>query len=508
MRLKRTASVLLILSMLMNTAAIPTSAAAYETGDVNMDGSVNILDVIMINRAVLGKEVLSDEARVLGDVDRDGSCDSTDSLAILKYLVGIIPDFSDPNDHIRDGGDTLTIVSWNDNDLKNMIQVFNEDHPDINVEYLNCGGNSGMAAETLYWQFLNSGEDIDLYIAEVGWILKYINDDDYSVPLSELGITEDEFDGAYEYTLEVGRDSSGILKGASWQAAPGGYCYNADLAEQYLGITSPEEMQDRISDWDSFYDLSEELSQATNGEVTITASLDDMWQCYFTSLKSPWIVDGKLNTEPAREFTERIMKYVYNKSIDLNVSQWGKYDWLVLGKEGGTLGYFFSTWCLTEGNQLAECCGTDGNWRLIKGPQEYFWGGSWLCLSPHCDNKSDAATFIRYFTTEEKSMKKYAEYSGDFVNNRAVMEDLAESEYSNPLLGGQNQFAILKDVAEEIDLSNLTPYNETLKSCLKMSLHSLPMYEALHDPNVSVDAVIQDFELSVRAKLPELFPEE
>lgn len=57
-------------------------------------------------------------------------------------------------------------------------------------------------------------------------------------------------------------------------------------------------------------------------------------------------------------------------------------------------------------------------------------------------------------------------------------------------------------------LTNLTPYNEQLKICLKTALHSGPMYDALYDPNVSSDAVIEAFELEVKHMLPDLFPDE
>ena len=125
------------------------------------------------------------------------------------------------------------------------------------------------------------------------------------------------------------------------------------------------------------------------------------------------------------------------------MAQWGEYDWMVLGKEEGTLGYFFSTWCLTAGNQLEQICGAEGNWRLVQGPQEYFWGGSWLCVSPNCDNKTEAARFIKYFTSDAETMEKYALASGDFVNNKTVMEKIAASDSFLCLLRNEQTFFLL-----------------------------------------------------------------
>ncbi|MBR0483820.1 MAG: extracellular solute-binding protein, partial [Oscillospiraceae bacterium] len=291
------------------------------------------------------------------------------------------------------------------------------------------------------------------------------------------------------------------LKGASWQAAPGGFCYNTTLAEQYLGVKSPEEMQAKISDWNKFEETAEELYEATDGAVTITATIDGMWQCYASAANAPWVVDGKVNTQTATDFTNMLIPYVMNDYIDPTIEQWST-EWKTLGKENKTLGYFYSTWCLTSGTQLEENCGTEGNWNIVIGPQEYFWGGSWLCVSPKCDNRTEAKQFIKYFTSDAESMEKYALASGDFVNNKSVMEKISAGDYSNPLLGGQNQFAVLKDVAENIKLNeSITPYDETLKQALRYALYSSIF-------NGNAQEVINEFLVQAKNDVPELFPEE
>ena len=66
----------------------PEKKAAY--GDVNEDNGVDILDVIALNRYLLGSTTLSEQGKVNADVDNSGTPDSTDSLNILKAVVEII----------------------------------------------------------------------------------------------------------------------------------------------------------------------------------------------------------------------------------------------------------------------------------------------------------------------------------------------------------------------------------------------------------------------------------
>lgn len=54
------------------------------------DDTIDVLDVIVINKVVLGKEVLTETQQKIADVNQDGVVDTNDSLIMLKYIVGLI----------------------------------------------------------------------------------------------------------------------------------------------------------------------------------------------------------------------------------------------------------------------------------------------------------------------------------------------------------------------------------------------------------------------------------
>ncbi|MBR4319377.1 MAG: dockerin type I repeat-containing protein [Oscillospiraceae bacterium] len=62
--------------------------------DVNGDGDIDIMDVITVNKAILGKELLTEEQNIAADVDKNNKVDSNDALLLMKYIVGIITDFN------------------------------------------------------------------------------------------------------------------------------------------------------------------------------------------------------------------------------------------------------------------------------------------------------------------------------------------------------------------------------------------------------------------------------
>lgn len=67
-----------------------TDADEILYGDVNVDGLVNISDVLALNKNLLAGEALSETAKKNADVDLDGSPTAADALNILKYTVKLI----------------------------------------------------------------------------------------------------------------------------------------------------------------------------------------------------------------------------------------------------------------------------------------------------------------------------------------------------------------------------------------------------------------------------------
>ncbi|MDE7122496.1 MAG: dockerin type I repeat-containing protein [Oscillospiraceae bacterium] len=58
-------------------------------GDINLDGALDIRDVVLMNRVYVGCEAVTPLQIYAGDMDKSGKIDLSDSMRVLRKLVGL-----------------------------------------------------------------------------------------------------------------------------------------------------------------------------------------------------------------------------------------------------------------------------------------------------------------------------------------------------------------------------------------------------------------------------------
>lgn len=420
----------------------------------------------------------SSEASKVEEPSEDTSEDSSDAQDTTKAEEST----GEIADSVGKGGDTFTVAAWNADDVPFLIAQWKGlDYKSIQddlandavdgIKFINFGVGGGEASEK-YDNLFKSGDDLDVYFCEADWALKYINDDEKTLPLADLGLGDSDFANIYSYTDEIGKSSDGVRKGVSWQAAAGGFQYRSDLAQEYLGVTSPEEMQAAIGDWDKFVEAAQTVSEKSSGKTALADTLGGMWQAYACGRTTPWVVDNALQIDDfCKEFADTA-KALWDCGGVTKNGQWTD-EWTAAGTNDTCMGYFVSTWGF--GGFALDAAGgeggaTYGKWAVCQGPQPFFWGGTWIVVNPKTDNGEEARDFIISATSNEDQMSTYAVNKPEYVNNSKVMDDLISSntvfnEKITNNLGGQNFYAELADNAKTIDFNGLiTPYDATIKT--------------------------------------------
>ena len=352
--------------------------------------------------------------------------------------------------------------------------------------------------ETLLKQADAAADDkIDIFLIEADYALKYVGTD-YTMPVADLGITEDELANQYGYTKDVVTDGNGALKGVSWQGCPGVMIYNRAAAKEVFGSEEPADIQAKFSDWDAFVASAKELKDKG---YSVVSSVNDTYRVYSNNVTSPWVVDGKINLDPNIkkwvDDSKALVDAGYAGTHDLWSDDWSKGFY----PDGKVFAYFGPAWLIdfcmaadTEGS-IANA----GGWAATEGPQGFNWGGTWICAATGTDNQTLVADIMRQLTCNEEIMTDIVKKDNDFVNNKPAMEAMAADEsYGDAVLGGQNALGMFCAGADKIVMDQITIYDQGCTEEFQKAMKGY--FEGQQD----FDAAYEAFCKAVVEKYPEL----
>lgn len=347
--------------------------------------------------------------------------------------------------------------------------------------------------ETLLKQKDAAQDDkIDLFLIEADYALKYV-DTEYTMPVSDLGITDADLSKQYQYTKDIVTDSSGQIKGVSWQGCPGVLIYRRSIAKDVFGTDEIDKIQEKLADWDKFTAAAKEVKDKG---YYMLSGYDDAYRVFSNNVSSKWVVDGKINVDANIKNWVDQTKDFTDKGYNNKTSLWST-DWSTgFTPEGKVFCYFGPAWFVdfTLGGH-----GIDGDWYATKGPQGFFWGGTWICGATGTDNQSLIKDIILKLTTDDEIMKDIVVDDNDFVNNTTVMDAMAtDTTYASKVLGDSNPLATYAAGASSIDLSNISPYDQ---GCTEEFQSAMKDY---FDGNATYDEALQNFYSAITVKYPEL----
>lgn len=377
------------------------------------------------------------------------------------------------SDEVVEEGKVLNIYCWNE-EFKSRVT-------DHYPGYVEVDGTTGTIGDvTVMWNITPSADNayqnnldetllgqadaaaddkIDIFLVEADYAGKYVNTD-YSLALSELGITDADLANQYQYTQDVVTDTNGNLKGSSWQGCPGVLIYSRAVAEEVLGTQDPAEVQEYVKDWATFQETAATMKDAG---YYMTASVNDTYRVYSNNVTSKWVEDGVINID------ENIMNWVADSKAMVDAGQTNTYDlwsddWSKgFYPDGKVFCYFGPAW-FVDFSMAADAEGSianAGQWGACSGPQGFFWGGTWMCPATGTDNPTLVKDLILTMTANDDVLKEIVVDDNDFTNSKPVMDAMAaDTSYSSKVLGGQNPLGMYCAGVETIDLSNLSDYDQ------------------------------------------------
>ena len=450
-----------------------------------------VLGIIMIiNIGTYGGAPPEEETAEVLDLSGDGKvlniqCWNTEFITRLaEHYPGFI--LNDPND-VSQGG-------WiEDIEVKVSITPSDDEAYQKNLDMVLKDNESK-----------GDNERIDIFLVEADYALKYV-DTDYALPISDLGIDVDtELVNQYAYTKNIVTDSSGRLKGVSWQVCPGVMIYNREAAKKVFGSDNPDTVQTKVENWYEYKKAAELMHEYG---YQMTSSVEDTYRVFANNASAPWVVDGRIRIDDQMKAWVDMSREQVEKGYTTTAHLWTK-DWARgFAADSNVFCYFGPAWFIDFSmgnidNGKNEDDGSrcfKGGWAATAGPQGFFWGGTWICAANGTDNPALIADVMRKMTTDAEIMSAIVKDDNDFVNNIPAMKAAAtDDSYSFKSLGGQNPIGLFVKGADRIKIDNLSKYDQ---GCNNSFLGEMKGYI---QQELTYEEAVRNFKNSVKKKYPEL----
>lgn len=376
--------------------------------------------------------------------------------------------------------------------LKNGTYVKWTINENVNNNYQNKLDEALMAQEKA-----SENDKIDMFLVEADYALKYV-DSDFTLDVQkDIGLTADDFADQYQYTKDI-VSVNGVQKGTTWQATPGLFAYRRSIAKDVLGTDDPDKVQEALSDWDKFDEVA---AKAHDKGYKMLSGFDDSYRTFSNNVSAPWVTGTTVTVDKnIMRWVEQTKNYTdkeYNNKTSLWSDGWAADQ----SADGKVFGFFYSTWGINF--TLLGNAGEKGfgDWAVCYGPAPYYWGGTWLCAAAGTDDADNIKDIMKQLTCNSEIMESMTRNQEiqDYTNTVSGMEKIAaDTSFGSDFLGGQNHVSLFSNTAKEIDMSNISSYDQ---GCNELIQRAMKDY---FNGNVDLDTAKANFETSIKESYPEI----
>ncbi|MBR3057258.1 MAG: DUF4214 domain-containing protein [Clostridiales bacterium] len=360
--------------------------------------------------------------------------------------------------------DNKILVMSMSSEAQNIIENYLKAHPDVAAKYefvYTVRNNDGQAYEKMLNSALTSGNGPDIYLVEADYALPYIKGDfsDFAAPYSKLipnlSAKLKDADVA-NYTVEMGTNYDGKVVALSYQSTPGVFIYRRSIAKEVFGSDNPATIESVIGagaqSWDKFLEACETLKSKG---YKMVSGLSDIWIVAEKSAQTPWVVNGKLNIDPARSNYLDVAKAMIDNGYTNDNYSWSEpwYADMVDSGPAKVFGWFGPAWFINFvlANKCENAGINVGDFAVCLPPVGFWWGGSWILANRAVigtEKQAVVADILNYITLDTSknglqykwaNMQDGISASRDSVTSGKVLK---ASNGAIDFLGGQNPFPV------------------------------------------------------------------
>ena len=382
-----------------------------------------------------------------------------------------------------------TIAMWTQDGTtdKEMAKEFNKVYPNVKVNITPIPENYPVKLSSA----LASGSGVpDVVTLEFNFISKFVETDQFQI-LGEAPYNCDRFkDDMIEYMYKLGQNSKGQQIGMPVDPAPAGMFYRRDIAKQYLGTDSPEEVAKLINTWDDVIEVGKQIKEKSDGKVSVLTNAAVMFSMIKLQSGKEWIDENKKVTIETDFLTAaRTTQKAIQLDVFAKIDDWTA-PWYATFSKGDIMFYPEGLWL--EGYIIKDNDKEgSGRWAVTKFPGGCInRGGVNLAIPKKAQNKELAWEFIKWYTTTTEAALTTQRMTGGLSSYKPVYDNPAYHE-PDQFLGGQKVIEFfMNEMNNNMIVPPVTPYDPILEDAVNKYIK--PFSEGSITPEVMLEQITDE----------------
>lgn len=351
-------------------------------------------------------------------------------------------------------GEKLTITTFGEFGYDDLIDQWNADHPDIQVEQTKVSLWDDWKAELS--TKMQAGSGLPDVVAIEGDFMPAV----VAAPDRWVDLSQPEVEGRWlDFKEKAATTPDGQLLGYATDAGPEAICYRKDLFEAAGLPSDREEVAKLMTTWDDYFALGEEFEKKS--DAYWYDSSGSIAQAMLNQVPYPFEeADNTVNldNDGLANVWEQVTSH---EDLSPQVPQWSD-DWTANFQDGKVATVPCPGWMRSN---IRDNTGDPAPKGVVWDIADVFpgggnWGGSFLSIPKTSTHQDEALQFITWITAPEQQAKIF-ETTGNFPSQVEALQDpavtSAKDEYFNNAPAGQ----IFADRAAAIDVQ---PYHGPLYS--------------------------------------------
>ncbi|UMG91176.1 ABC transporter substrate-binding protein [Nocardioides sp. TF02-7] len=411
--------------------------------------------------------------------------------ALVLGLTAACGDDSDPTASAEQKalgeGETLTITTFGEFGYDELIEEWNAENPDIQVEQTKVSLWDDWKNELN--TLLQANEGLPDVVAIEGDFIPAL----VAAPDRWVDLSSPDVEGRWlDFKEDAATTPDGQLVGYATDAGPEAICYRADLFEKAGLPTDREEVAERMTTWEDYYALGEEF--VANSDAQWYDASGSIAQAMLNQVEFPFEeADNTVNVENDE------LRAVYDtvtgnaEKLSTGVAQWSD-DWTAGFTNDGFATVPCPGWMRSN---IRDNTGDPAPKGVVWDIADVFpggggnWGGSYLAVPKSSPHQEEAKELAAWLTAPEQQIRIFEQY-GNFPSQAQALEDSALLEASDPYFNDAPVGEIFSNRANAITVQ---PYHGPLYSdILGKFQEAITRVDQGGDPDKSWETFVNEVE--------------